>query len=420
MAGHLGREKTRQRIVRKFYWPSMMRDIKSYCSECSECQRIGGRKTKVPLIPLPIIGEPFKRIAMDIVGLLPRTKKGNRYILVVSDYATRYPEAIALRRVTADKVAEELVTLFSRHGIPEEILTDQGTNFTSSLLRELYRMIGVKAIRTSPYHPQTDGLVERFNQTLKTMLKKTLAGEKRQWDTMLPYVLFAYREVPQATVGFSPFELLLGREVRGLMDVLKEQWIGSEEAETDVITYVTKIRDRMEAAKEVVQRNSTKMQAKQKEYYDRKARELNLQVGDKVLLLLPDNTSKFLAKWQGPYKIVRKVGRVNYMPDKGGRKQIFHVNLLKKWKEKLKPDVDIVCQVQEDVLQECDWKVENTEVRMGKELSRNQARELMAQLYKHREVTQSTPGLTTKTKHRVQTGDTLPIRLKFHTHTRKK
>lgn len=272
----------------------------------------------MPLIPLPIIGEQNRDGRSWTVT---EDEERKQIILVVSDYATRYPEAIALRRVTADKVAEELVTLFSRHGILEEILTDQGTNFISSLLRELYRMIGVKAIRTSPYHPQTDGLVERFNQTLKTMLKKTIAGENRQWDTMLPYVLFAYHEVPQATVGFSPFELLLGREVQGLMDVLKEQWIGSEEAETDVITYVTKIRDRMEAAKEVVQRNSTKMQAKQKE--SRKARELNLQVGDKVLLLLPDNTSKFLAKWQGPYKIVREVGRVNYeihMPDKVGRK----------------------------------------------------------------------------------------------------
>ena len=96
----------------------------------------------------------------------------------------------------AENVVEELMTLFSQHGIPAEILTDQGTSFTSALLGELYRMTRVRAIQTSPYHPQTDGLVERLNQTLKQMLKKVAAGEGRQWDVMLPYILFSYRELP--------------------------------------------------------------------------------------------------------------------------------------------------------------------------------------------------------------------------------
>ena len=180
MAGCLGCDKMTQRIQRRFYWPNLYPDVKQYCQKCPECQWIGGAGRKMPLIPLPIIGEPFKRIAMDVVEPLPRTSRGNRFILVVSNYVTRYPEAIALRRVTAEKVAEELVTLFSRHGIPEEILTDQGTNFTSTLLGDLYRMVGVRAIQTSPYHPQTDGLVERLNQTLKKMLKKALAGGGKQ------------------------------------------------------------------------------------------------------------------------------------------------------------------------------------------------------------------------------------------------
>ena len=118
-----------------------------------------------------IMGTPFERIAMDIVGPLPKTRRGNEYILVVSDYATRFPEAIPLCRFTATAVAEQLVDLFAKFGIPKEILTDQGTNFTSQLLKELYSLLGVQAIRTTPYHPQTDGHVERFNQTLKNMLK---------------------------------------------------------------------------------------------------------------------------------------------------------------------------------------------------------------------------------------------------------
>ena len=133
---------------------------------------------KAPMTLPPVIGEPFRRMAMDIVGPLPKTGRGNRFVLVISDYAIRYPEAVPLRNISAGKIAEVLIDIFARHGIPEEILTDQGTNLTSALLGELYRLIGIKALQTSPYHPQADGLVERFNQTLKVMLKKVLKGRK--------------------------------------------------------------------------------------------------------------------------------------------------------------------------------------------------------------------------------------------------
>ena len=187
------------------------------------------------MIPLPVVEEPFQRIAI-IVGLLPRSRSGNRYVLVVCDYATRYPEAVALRNTDAESVAEELVKLFARVGIPMEILTDQGTNFTSQLLAEVYKLLHVKGLRTSPYHPQTDGLVERFNQTLKEMFRKMASEEGKDWDKLLPYVLFAYREVPQESTGFSPFELVYGREVRGPLDVLKETWESTQGSKEDVVS----------------------------------------------------------------------------------------------------------------------------------------------------------------------------------------
>ena len=171
------------------YWPTAYKDVAEYCKTCVECQKATTTKgTKAPMISLPIIGEPFHRIAMDIVGPLQRSTKGNKYILVLCDYATRFPEAIPLKSIAAEAVAEELVKVFSSYGIPKEILTDQGTNFTSQLLQELYNLIGIKAIRTSPYHPQTDGLVERFNRTMKEMLRKTIEGEGREWDQLLPYI----------------------------------------------------------------------------------------------------------------------------------------------------------------------------------------------------------------------------------------
>ena len=163
---------------------------------------------------------------MDVVGPLERSRTGHRYILVICDYATRYPEAFPLRNTKARQVANCLIQLFSRVGVPKEILTDQGSNFTSKSLRQVYSLLGIRGIKTTPYHPQTDGLVERFNQTLKSMLRKFVSESGTNWDQWLPYLLFSYREVPQASTGFSPFELLYGREVRGPLDILRESWGG--------------------------------------------------------------------------------------------------------------------------------------------------------------------------------------------------
>ena len=155
------------------------------------------------MVPMPLIERTFQRIAIDIVGPLPRSKAGNKYILIVCYHATRYPEAVPLPSIEAERIAKELVKLFSRVGIPDDILTDQGTNFMSALLQEIYRLLHIKWIRTTPYHPQTDGLVERFNGTLKAMLKKLTSRNQKDWDELLPYLLFAYREVPQESTGFA-------------------------------------------------------------------------------------------------------------------------------------------------------------------------------------------------------------------------
>ena len=139
LAGHMGRDKTLQRIQQRFYWPSLFHDVDSYCRTCPECQKVSTpRQHRVPLIPLPIMKEPFERIAIDIVGLLPCSPKGYQYVLVICDYAARYPEAISLRCTDAHCVAEELIVFFSRMGIPRKILSDQGTNFMSQLLKEIY------------------------------------------------------------------------------------------------------------------------------------------------------------------------------------------------------------------------------------------------------------------------------------------
>ena len=244
-------------------------DVEEFCRTCAVCQKASHKRVgKAPLMPLPVISEPFSRVAMDIVGPLLTSRAGNRYVLVVCDYATRYPEAIPLKSIDAEHVAEKLVELFARVGIPREILTDQGSNFMSQLLVELYRLLHVKPIRTSPYHPQTDGLVERFNQTLNSMLRKATAIDGKDWDKLIPYLLFAYREVPQVSTGFSPFELLYGRDVRGPLDILREIWEGNENQDESVVSYmyVLSTRENLKQMVDCVHENLTKQQDRQKRW----------------------------------------------------------------------------------------------------------------------------------------------------------
>ena len=149
-----------------------------------------------------------------------------------------------MKSIGAESAAEELIHLLARVGIPKEILTDQGANFTSQLLAEIYRSLHIKALRTSPYHPQTDGLVERFNATLKAMLRKSADEDGKDWDRLLPYILFAYREVPHESTGFSPFELLYGHTVRGPLDVLKEDWEEADHRSSEsVVAHVLLMRE---------------------------------------------------------------------------------------------------------------------------------------------------------------------------------
>ncbi len=304
MSGHLGKGKTADRITSSFYWPGAMADIKRFCASCDSCQRASprGSTRKVPLVSAPLIDTPFRRVAVDLIGpISPPSGTKNRYILTMVDYATRYPEAVALRSIDTETVAEALVEMFSRVGVPSEILSDRGTQFTSALMREVGRLLGVKQLHTTPYHPQANGLVERFNGTLKGMLKKMCEERPTDWDRYLPAILFAYREAPQDSLGFSPFEMLYGRTVRGPISILKELWT-NEEGEEEVKTtyqFVLDLKSRLEDTCRFAQEALKQSSQTYKKYFDRQ-----LQVGDKALLLLPTDHNKILMHWKGPFVVV--------------------------------------------------------------------------------------------------------------------
>ena len=399
LGAHLGVEKTKERILQRFFWPGIHREVENFCRSCPECQVTAPKpRYKSPLIPLPIIETPFEKVGLDIVGPLPKSARGHQYILVLVDYATRYPEAIPLRKANARQIANELFLFSTRVGLPKEILTDQGSPFMSRVMRQLCALLRVKQVRTSVYHPQTDGLVERFNKTLKAMLRKAVGQDGRNWDQLIPYLLFAVREVPQSSTGFSPFDLLYSHKPRGLLDIARETWEEQPCPHWTMIEHVTAMRKRMAAIFPIVKEHMEKAQRDQRAVYDRTAQPREFQPGDRVLVLVPTVECKFLATWQGPYEVVEKVGEVNYkirQPGKRKGEQIYHVNLLKKWHDRETLFTGCPPKEPEDLAREV--------VHFGPELSPHQLQQAKELVDRNQDVFSSLPGCTHLVEHEVRT-----------------
>ena len=228
--------------------------------------------------------EPFELVAFDLVGPLPRTASGFMYVLTMMCMYTN--EAIPLKRVDTTSVLEAMIEIFSRHGLPRTILTDQGSVFMAKITRELWETLGVHRVRTSPYHPQSDGALERWHVCLKGMLKKTDTN-LRFWDRQLKFLLFAYRDTPHCVTGFSPFTLLFGRNVKGSLDLLRHSWLEGESAEANVSESLLDVKARMAEMALIVSDREKKAKSDMKRFYDRSAKAKSFSVGDMVLVRKP-------------------------------------------------------------------------------------------------------------------------------------
>ena len=233
-------------------------------------------------------------------------------------------------------MAEALVDIFSHLGVPEEILSDLGTQFVSECTKEVARMLSIKQLTTTPYHPMCNGLTEKFNGTMKSMLKRLCSEPSRRWHRYINPLLFAYHEVPQESTGSSPFELLYGRAVRGPMFILKELWTKElEEPEAkNSYQYVFELRKKLEDTLKLEHTELQKAQHKGKNYYDRKAKVRRFAQGDKVLILLPTHHNKLLMQWKGPFEVSAVVGLNDYKVCVKGKERVYHANLLKKYFER--------------------------------------------------------------------------------------
>ena len=210
----MGINRCLERLQKRYYWPGMASEVQLWITECEICSRC-----RTPVLPkkAPMksieVGQPMELWAMDILGPLPMTARGNQYILVMSDHFTKWVEAVPMTNQRAETVAKACVDeVVTRHGVPSKLLTDQGRNFEADLMRQVFNLLDVRKLRTSPYHPQTDGQVERLNRTLKQILMAYVNKDHSDWDVHLPLDLFAYRNSEHSSSGVSPFKAVYGRE----------------------------------------------------------------------------------------------------------------------------------------------------------------------------------------------------------------
>ena len=445
LAGHFGHRKTAMRIKENFFWPSVTSDVRNFCRSCDKCQRLSpkGALKRVPMEPMPIITEPFSRVAIDLVGpLAPPSVNGERYILTLIDYATGFPEALPLKEITSIAVAEALLVIFSRVGIPREILSDRGTQFTSQLMGELHGLLGLKPLFTSPYHAMSNGRVERMHATLKSCLRKLCEDKPRDWPRYLVPTMFALREIPSDRTGYSAFELLYGREVRGPLMVLRDLWENNELSSDDrsAFQYVVELQEKLGECAKLAAQTSELSALKYKTYFDLKSQLRQFSVGDEVLILLPDNANKLLMGWKGPFKVLERRSRVNYIIDVNGNPKLYHANLLKRYYRRatvraanipdalscheipMSSDPFTVCQ--NSVITNCDTDTNcdeivtveggDEQVSVCPDLSQEQVFQVEELLEEFKNTLSPLPGCTDVIKFDIELTTTTPVRARFY------
>ncbi|KAL5509507.1 hypothetical protein EMCRGX_G004896 [Ephydatia muelleri] len=216
---HYGRDKTRAKIGQTYWWKGLNRDVDQYCRRCDVCQRVNAKLEgkKAELHPIPVPSKVWSQIGIDLIGPLPETCRKNKYIVTVTDYFSKWPEGAPLKDKTAVGVADFLFTVFCRHGWPDIIISDQGREFVNKLSSCLFKLTGIEHRISSPYHPQTNGLDERTNQTLTRALIK-FSEAKENWDESIDAALYAYRIAKQDSSQFSPFFIMYNRNPRMAID----------------------------------------------------------------------------------------------------------------------------------------------------------------------------------------------------------
>ncbi|GFV07680.1 retrovirus-related Pol polyprotein from transposon 412 [Trichonephila clavipes] len=309
-SARLGITKSKDKLNRYFYWPNCYRDMEQFVKTCDQCQRAGkpNDKKKAPLKLVPVIQEVFTKLNIDACGPLPITSKGNRYLITAICMSSKFPEAIPV------------------------------SDISSCYDYRVFERFGILVRHSSVYHPQSNP-VERFHRTLKRLLRVLCLDTGSEWDKHLPSILLALRTVSHESTGYTPSELVYGKNLRTPETLVMEHWMEPEE-EGDLVTeYMFKLINRLKRCQEVAIIKMEEMQAKRKTWYDKNAVKREFKDGDLVLVLATSRANRLAVQWIGSGTILNKISETNYLveiPSRRETSQIYHINMLKPYYKRAK------------------------------------------------------------------------------------
>ena len=332
-AGHPGRERTTLTIQQMYWWSGLRTDVESYIGSCQYCQKHkpNNHTAKLPLQEYPTPTFPFEICNMDLTGAdFPKTKRGNKLILVIKDALTRYVEIVPIKAKNELVIAKELVEkIYCRHGAPAILISDNGTEFINELMKQICVLLNIGRISTTPYHPQANGLVEQHNATLKSMLAVYVNRFQDDWDLYLPHVAYAYNTTISTATGFTPFCMLYGREARQLCN----QWIERyEKDEGEKQEFVVKLAAALQLGWDLAGAKKGPTVARWNTIAKARLPFKEFEIGSRFFLrtvptylatttqkttlgeeeALPAISKKLQAKWTGPHKVTKKFSPVLY------------------------------------------------------------------------------------------------------------
>jgi transposase InsO family protein len=294
-AGHLGIAKTTARLAPRYYWPSMFREAAQYVRNCPSCQRYKTLQQQPPgkMYPTPN-RQPWETVSTDLVGPLPRSSRGNCYVVVMQERFTKRVQCRAVRKATARAVTQALYEeVITRFGCPVTVISDNGTQYSGGTFRTLLQELGIVHRLTPPYTPQANP-VERTNKTLKTMMAQFCEADQKKWDARLPELMFALNTSRHESTRYTPALLNLGRELvvpnavhrptprNAAADPPADTAADEVNEAADAVHHSERLR-LLKDTFEFVRVNLARAFAKQSKYYNLRHREWRCHLGDRVL-----------------------------------------------------------------------------------------------------------------------------------------
>lgn len=308
-AGHLGVAKIIARAAEHYYWPGMFREVAAYVKTCRNCQKHkADQHRSAGKMHATNITRSWEQVTVDLVGPLPRSRRGHTWLLSMQDRFTKWTEFVPLRRASADAVTQAITNhVILKHGRPGSILTDNGTQLRSHQLEERLAKSGIRHVTTPAYAPHCNP-VERTNRTIKTMISQYVNRDHRTWDEHLPELQFAYNTAVHDATGFIPVYLNHGRELASPAEAEGRQAAPETPDE---------MHQKLQAVYELVRINLAKVFQKQRKYYDLRRRAWRPQIGEWVLKKehpiskkADAFNAKLAPKYSGPYEVRNYVSPV--------------------------------------------------------------------------------------------------------------